>query len=308
MYIQANGKFDENHLNILGKLDTKENSSAEDYANEQDQHNMKNFILQILKYKEVLMVLDNCEDPLEDDGEQFVKHIEFLLSQCENLKFLLTSRRYMNKLEHYQEMPYHLYSLTPRQSVTLLRAKAPRYIDNNEMEELFEFKIPGNHHIRTQFPSYDEKNVNMSNHPLTLMLGGHPQAISLTAPMLENQTLTELFHQLLDSNIMDLLGVNENQSYASLRLSLEISIRNIKKTKPDALELFKFIGLMPGGVHQTELTAMWGNTSWKSYKESLIRASLIVFKPDENTLSLLPFMNTRACELLEEDGPDHKIS
>lgn len=139
------------------------------------------------------------------------------------------------------------------------------------------------------------------------MLGGHPQAISLAAPMLETQTLVELFKQLLDTNIMDALGAAENQSYASLRLSLEISIKNIIKRKPEALELFKFLGLLPGGVKQNELTDMWGNMSWKSYKESLIRASLLVFKPAENIFYLLPFMSTRAVELLEENGEELKL-
>jgi hypothetical protein len=146
----------------------------------------------------------------------------------------------------------------------------------------------------------------MTNHPFILMLGGHPQAISLAAPMLENQSLVELFRQLLDTNIMDALSSNNEKSYTSLRMSLNISIKNLEKTNKEALDLFKFIGLLPGGVDQTELTSMWGNDTWRSYKESLIRASLIVFKPKENILTLLPFMNTRALELLEEEGGNKK--
>jgi len=306
--IQANGKLDEIMMSNIGRLATKENSNSdENYANEEDQHKMKNFVLQILRERYVLLVLDNCEDPLEDDGEQFVKHLDFLLSQCSNLKFLLTSRKYVNKLEHYQEMPYHLYSLSPQASIKLLFAKAPREIDNDEIEELLEYQIPNNHPIHQHFPKINKSEVNLSNHPFILMLGGHPQAISLAAPMLENQSLKELFQQLLDTNIMDVLGFQENQSYASLRLSLEISIKNIKKNNPEALELFKFIGLLPGGINQNELTEMWGNVGWKSHRESLIRASLLVYKPTENILTLLPFMNTRAYELLEEDGDERKI-
>lgn len=52
---------------------------------------------------------------------------------------------------------------------------------------------------------------------------------------------------------------------------------------------------------------MWGSNTWRSYKESLIKASLLVFKPKENTLTLLPFMNIRALELLEEEGGDKKM-
>jgi hypothetical protein len=52
---------------------------------------------------------------------------------------------------------------------------------------------------------------------------------------------------------------------------------------------------------------MWGSNTWRSYKESLIRASLLVFKPQEDILMLLPFMNAKASELLEDDGEEKKI-
>ena len=304
--IHDNSKIDEFFLSGLEKFKYKENSN-DDYENAKDQHKMKRFICQILKDKEVLLVIDNCEDPLEDDGDQFIKQIEFLLSKCVRLKILLTSRRYINKLEHHHEMPYHLYSLSPQASIKLLFAKASRDIDDDEIEELLHYEIPSDNPIRQQFPNYKKDVLTLINHPLILMLGGHPYSISLAAPMLENKTLTELFQQLLSTNIIDGLEENESQPYASLRISLGISIENLKKNKPDALRLFKFIGLLPGGVNQNDLTDMWGNTKWKIYKDTLIRSSLLNFKQNEKLLTLLPFMNTLAIELLEEDKDEAKI-
>ena len=263
--------------------------------------NFINLIIQAIRNKELLIVLDNWEDPLEDDWDAFVQNIDYLLDEWTNLKIMLTSRKYINKLEHNIESPYHLYSLTPQASLKLLLEKSPREISNKEIEDLLRYEIPSNHPIHQQFPSMNNGEITMSNHPFILMLGGHPQAISLAAPMLENQTLSELFQQLLDSNIMDALSFKGKQSYTSLRISLEVSIKNIKKNNPEALDLFKFIGLLPGGIKQTELTNLWGSTSWKSLKDDLIRASLLVYKPAENILTLLPFMNTRAYELLEDE-------
>jgi hypothetical protein len=125
-------------------------------------------------------------------------------------------------------MPYHLYSLSPPASVKLLLALSPREVDYEEIEELLKYPIPSGHPIRQHFPKISKSEMTLSTHPFILMLGGHPQAISLAAPMLENQTLVELFQQLLDTNIMDVLSYQSSQSYASLRLSLEISINNIK--------------------------------------------------------------------------------
>ena len=246
-------------------------------------------------------MLDNCEDPLEDDCDSFVHKLDMLLDECSSITIMLTSRKYINKLEHNIETPYHMYSLTPQASLKLLLEKAPREINNKEIEDLLKYEIPSNHPILQLFPSINSSEITMTNHPFILMLGGHPQAISLAAPMLEHQTLTELFQQLIDSNIMDALSFKGKQSYTSLRISLEISINNIQKQNPQALDLFKLIGLLPGGIKQTELTELWGSNSWKSLKDDLIRASLLVNKPSENILTLLPFMNTRAYELLETE-------
>lgn len=144
------------------------------------------------------------------------------------------------------------------------------------------------------------------NHPFTLLLGGHPQAISLAAPLLEYKTLKELFYAFCDSNIMDALDVSPGKKNmnTSLRVSLELSISHMKNTSPKALNLFGFIGLLPGGVSEKEMTRMWGNNEWIILKDSLVRASLLVYKTDLQggfVYSMLPFMSIRACEFLEQD-------
>lgn len=104
---------------------------------------------------------------------------------------------------------------------------------------------------------------------------------------------------------MDALEVSGPKSAStSLRVSLELSINSIKNTSPAALSLFSFIGLLPGGVSNQEITFMWGGTQWEKLKDSLIRASLLVYKlnPNGNFIyNMLPFMSVRAYELLEQD-------
>lgn len=90
----------------------------------------------------------------------------------------------------------------------------------------------------------------------------------------------------------------------SLRLSLELSINHMKNTMPEALNLFGFIGLFPGGVSDDQITQMWENTKWMSLKDALVRASLLVYKTDSKgtfIYSMLPFMSIRAYELLESN-------
>jgi hypothetical protein len=227
--IQTFGKVNEDQIDELRKISSKENSNSdEEAASEEDQEKLRSFITQILLRREVLLVLDGWEDWLEDDGLMFVKQLDYFLETWGDLRLLLTSRKYINKLEHSEEIPYHLYSLSPEASIRLLLDKAPREIRNKEIQDLLNYKIPAGHKIHQLFPTMRQGEVQMTTHPLILMLGGHPQAISLAAPMLESQTLTELFTQLLETNIMDALDIQDKQSYASLRLSLEISLGNLK--------------------------------------------------------------------------------
>jgi hypothetical protein len=81
---------------------------------------------------------------------------------------------------------------------------------------------------------------------------------------------------------------------------LKYPLNILNKVNPRALHLFKFIGLLPAGVNKDELTEMWEGNEWKKHKTTLIRASLLVYKVKEDIYTLLPFMNVRAYELLEE--------
>mmetsp|Transcript_1657 Transcript_1657/g.1459 ORF Transcript_1657/g.1459 Transcript_1657/m.1459 type:complete len:121 (-) Transcript_1657:768-1130(-) len=95
------------------------------------------------------------------------------------------------------------------------------------------------------------------------------------------------------------LAQNTHNSSTSLRVSLELSINNIKKS---TLKFFGFIGLFPGGISEGEITKIWGNDSWIPLKDELIRASLLVYKRENDgamVYSMLPFMTVRASEYLE---------
>lgn len=106
--------------------------------------------------------------------------------------------------------------------------------------------------------------------------------------------------------MMDALEVSTDSqnSSTSLRVSLELSISQIKNTNPEALNFFGFIGQFPGGIGEIEITQMWGDNSWVPLKDALIRASLLVYKRENNgkfVYNMLPFMTIRASELLDED-------
>ena len=64
---------------------------------------------------------------------------------------------------------------------------------------------------------------------------------------------------------------------ASLKVSMDISINQLKETEPEAINLFWLIGLLPGGCTPNELDSLWGS-AWLSIAEKLLRSSLLVKK------------------------------
>ena len=96
----------------------------------------RSFILNVLRDKEVLLIMDNAEDPLEDDNAKFVSELESIIDHCIKIKFLVTTRKTINKLAYNHEKPYTLCPLTKEASLKLLISKAPREIKNKEIHEL----------------------------------------------------------------------------------------------------------------------------------------------------------------------------
>lgn len=173
--------------------------AQDEEVKENDQHVMKyrGFITNILKELEVLLIFDNTEDPLEYDNVRFTSELKNILESCRKVKFLITSRRSINRLGHNLESPYTLYPLSKEESIKLLIAKSPRKIKQDELRQLLCSKIPKNCQIAQTLKIKNQKIsdglLTLVDHPFTELLGGHPQAISLAAPLLEYKTLREVF-------------------------------------------------------------------------------------------------------------------
>ena len=96
----------------------------------------------------------------------------------------------------------------------------------------------------------------------------------------------------------DVLKVDgiEDSTVASLRLSLEVSVKVLQKEEPEALNFFFFIGMLPGGIEEDELAELWQD--YKKPLELLMNFSLIQKKETKANNSvkyiLPPFMSNYA--------------
>lgn len=62
-------------------VSTKQESETDHLEGERNLENMRHYILGKIKDREILFAIDGCEYPLEDDGVQFAKEIDDLLTE-----------------------------------------------------------------------------------------------------------------------------------------------------------------------------------------------------------------------------------
>ena len=76
-----------------------------------------------------------------------------------------------------------------------------KLITKQEITELISYDLPKDHPILRQynFRVSNQGAVSFASHPFVQILGGHPQAISLAAPMLEYKRLVDLFKDFLNT-------------------------------------------------------------------------------------------------------------
>lgn len=80
-------------------------------------------------------------------------------------------------------------------------------------------------------------------------------------------------------DVLKVDGINDS-TVASLRLSLEVSIKSLEKENSQSLQFFFLIGLLPGGVYEQEFKDLWG-IDWEKHIKLLCNYSLVQ-KKDEN--------------------------
>ena len=160
--------------------------------------------------------MDSAEDTLDADEKKFKEELLLILDDCPWVQLLFTSRKNINSIDHIQEFAYQLYQLTPKASITLLFEKTKRRIDEKEIRELLKQKLPNDHKLMEVYGRGHNEGTTLIEHPFIFLLGGHPQAISLAASMLQYKSLTELFLEFLNNDFGALDLENNNTTTNSL--------------------------------------------------------------------------------------------
>jgi hypothetical protein len=204
-----------------------------------------------LRPRRCLLVLDNCEDPLHYAAKDFRRFLAQLLQHAGEAKLLLTSRHALGGgLPGVTEKVHPLRRLDPYSAARLFLALAPRDLKLSELGT-------ADPHLAID---------RLSQHPVLEFLAGHPHAIALTAPLLQDKTLAQV-HALLQAQTVDALLVadippDERDATTSFVVSLQVSESYLRERNPEAVRLFAVMGLLPAGALAEDLDAIWGE-NWR---------------------------------------------
>ena len=279
-------------------------------SNKEYRGRMVHQIVEELRNKEVLIVFDNImEIMLINERENFHVFLDLLLSNCNDVKVLSTSRSSLGEghLADYAEKIINLGPLSDEDSKNLLLARAPRVIGTEEIDDLLNMEIEGNFGLPL------ENKKDFVGHAFFDLFGGHPQAITLAASLLDEKALKEVFLHLKENSVINAFDYSSDMSerdkkgFNSLKGSLDVSFESLMKKNTSAGMLLTFLGLFPAGIQEEDLAVLW-DKNFKSDCEVLLKSSLLRKTQKDNTThySLFPFMAKYAEERLNyKDKKDY---
>ncbi|TYZ64294.1 hypothetical protein PybrP1_013127 [[Pythium] brassicae (nom. inval.)] len=226
---------------------------------------------QVLSELRVLLVMDNMEDPINAHPSVVREFLLHLLQNTPQLSFLMTARQAMGGgMAGFDEKVLSLNRLSHYHAADLFLKQSPRPLLLSELGD----SIDASGASRTS--SVLEA---LTNHPLMAFLDGHPQAISLCAPLLQDRSLAELTRAVLSRGVSELqvvgLPAHDRSAVNTLVTSLSVSLEQVKMHHgQDVIRFFALLGLLPAGAMPADFKSLWGD-KWEVLVETLLRFSLI---------------------------------
>ncbi|KAF1315224.1 hypothetical protein FI667_g16155, partial [Globisporangium splendens] len=230
----------------------------------------------VLADLKVLLVLDNMEDPINANPSAVRDFLLQLLQTTPHLSFLMTARQAMGGgIAGFGEKVVSLNRLSHFHAADLFLKQSPRPLLISEILGAAAIE-PTSSDGKSRAASVLDA---LTEHPLMAFLDGHPQAISLCAPLLQDRSLAELTRAVLSRGVSELqvvgLPAHDRSAVNTLVTSLGVSLEQVKMHHgQDALRFFSLLGLLPAGAMAADFKSLWG-PNWEPLVETLLRFSLI---------------------------------
>ncbi|KAF1777133.1 P-loop containing nucleoside triphosphate hydrolase [Phytophthora cactorum] len=216
---------------------------------------------QSLADMKVLLVMDNMEDPINSNPSATRDFLLQLLHNTPSLSFLMTARQAMGGgINEFDEKVVSLNRLSHYHAADLLIKKSPRAL---LVSEIGDIDTSGAKSISTSILEA------LVAHPLMAFLDGHPQAISLCAPLLQDRSLSELTRAVLSRGVSELqvvgLAAHDRSALNTLVASLDVSLEQVRMHHgQDTIRFFALLGLLPAGAMPADFKSLWGS-KWEGW-------------------------------------------
>lgn len=240
-------------------------------------------IIEVLRNKEILIIMDNVDMVSShfSEKEKFQSLLDYLLSSCNSVKILITSRTPLGgvPLADCIERIYNLSHLNNEDAKNLFLSRSPRPISSQEISDLL-LLIPSEQEL-DENKIMKPKEKTLTDHHFMELFGGHPQAITLGAALLYERSLKDLFNYLQSNSLVNILHLDpylserEKKTFNSLKASLDASFSILYEKNRVAAKFFSLLGLLPGGAGEEEFCFIWGS-NWQDYCDILVRSSLLL--------------------------------
>lgn len=216
---------------------------------------------QTLADRKVLLVMDNMEDPVNANPTSTRDFLLQLLQNTPSLSFLMTARQAMGGgINWFDEKVVSLNRLSHYHAADLFIKKSPRAL---LVSEIGDIDTSGTKSMSTSILEA------LVAHPLMAFLDGHPQAISLCAPLLQDRSLSELTRAVLSRGVNELqvvgLAAHDRSALNTLVASLDVSLEQVRMHHgQDAIRFFALLGLLPAGPCQL-ISRVCGEVTGKAW-------------------------------------------
>eukprot|EP00347_Sterkiella_histriomuscorum_P010299 403376838 len=220
-------------------------------------------ILSKFKHK-LLIVLDGIEIH-KTQSKECAELLNKINRDYPKVQFLLSSCYFIEGIENFKVKKLNCF--TPEQSYELFLQKFPYkdlfegLKDMKQIKELEEYTFDlvnlegkiDNYDMFENIPCeirHTHKDICVKSylmkHPLFLMMDGHPQSISMMAPLLVNKTLKQMFELLINSKLFVMPDSLNGQN--NLIQSLEFSFSYLQGKDCKCIDIFFLIGTSYDGI------------------------------------------------------------
>ncbi|MFZ2406104.1 MAG: tetratricopeptide repeat protein, partial [Methylobacter sp.] len=240
-------------------------------------------VIELLKDRQCLLLLDNMEDVLWKDEDNTQDLIDGILKFCPYVKLLVTSQRDVGGILYEPEKVYRVFPMKKDYAAILFLATTKR---------------------RVEYKEWNSKAF----HELLELLGGHPFSIVIMARQLASGTTIEDLIERIKKYKAKAIAVKtitdrDPEHGESLVATLSFAYDNLSE---NAKTLFGVLSMLPVGAQDFTIKQILGVDSWE-YAQELHDASLAEITPYRRVILLPPVrlfaMSVVTDKIKEQYGP-----